>query len=497
MKLTNLLQLTEHHRFVVVRRFGLSPLDARMLHAAYQPMVGGLAVALYTTLSLSIPADTSGVSDAAALGQLFLASGLVPNEQGRKRLVEATSMLEAVGLLQTFRRMDGDEVAEYEFRLQPPLRPEQFFGVHHLWLLLQDKLGPTAAGAVRGSFVKEGLAEIPDERCEDISTPFYEVFRLHVDPSASAEAEEERPGDFGKPGSEAEFGRDGFRPDELLRRFPRSSGNRRCVERLVADAGQLARMNYDAGRFGLTLKQTVSLLDETGMFSGDGEWQQDHFRARAGEMYRQTKRRGQTGRPAPSAGGEAAGGASAASADSAGQEREVAQPYWLEVPDQFQGQCDVRQYNAMLVNSSYMRILKLFFQPSAVPAAVEEAFMAMNVSYQLPDEVINVLIHYIRVNDLDWKRNYLDAIGANLAGKRIRSFEHAVAYFRKEKQSRKAAGTKTSRDGEGARRGRSSSGKAAAAAKPVIPVVRPEGRPEATEEDIRRIMEIAKRVNDG
>ncbi|HZG84642.1 hypothetical protein [Paenibacillus sp.] len=505
MKLTNLLQLTEHHTFVAVRRFGLSPLDSRMLWSAYQPLIGGTAAAFYMTLCSLLPSDASGASEAGTLGQLFLACGLEPNERGRKRLVEETSKLEAVGLLRTFRLLDGDEVTGYEFRLEPPLTPEKFFGVHHLWLLLQEKLGPSAAETVRRSFVREGWSLAPGERREELSAPFYEVFRLHV-PAAAAVEEAPEPVPTAPPADPEAFGRDGFRSDELLRRFPRSSPHRRAVERLLADAGRLAKLNYIAGRYELTLKQTVSLLDEDGMFDASGAWQEARFEARAAEMYRgsnaaalrkeRTARKQELAREEPSAAAEAI----------PGQERDVPAPYWLEVPEQFQGQCDVRQYNAMLANSPYTRVLKLFFEPSAVPTAVEEAFLAMSVNYRLPDEVLNVMIHYIRANDLDWKRNYLDAIAANVAGKRIRSFEHAVTYFRRAEQTRggtargDAAARSDAPRGEAvgaAPREPKRRGRPPAAERPVIPVARSEGAAEATEEDIRRIMEMAKRLTNG
>ncbi|HZG57557.1 hypothetical protein [Paenibacillus sp.] len=504
MKVSNLLQLTEHHRCYVARRFGLSPLDTRMLWSAYQPLVGGGAAALYSTLCAALPSDAAGLSEPTTLGRLFLACGLPPNEQGRKRLVEETAKLEAVGLLRTYRLMDGDDIAAYEFRLAPPLTPDRFFGVHHLWLLLQEKVGPGVAESIRRSFARDaegllGAAGTDEERLEDISAPFYEVFRLTVAPGTAEEsAPAADPAAAATPAGE--FGRDGFRGDELLRRFPRSSPHRRAVERLVADPARLAALNYHAGRFELTLKQAVSLLDESGMFGASGEWAESRFEARAAEMYRganeharrkeRTEHKQQLAR------------ADEPAVAAPGQERDVAAPYWLEVPEQFAGQCDIGQYNALLANSPYTRVLKLFFEPSAVPPAVEEAFLTMKVNYQLPDEVINVMIHYIRANDLDWKRKYLDAIAANVAGKRIRSFENAVTYFRKAEQSR-AGGAEAQRND--AARGRPAAsprppvrrGRPPAVERPVIPVAKPSGQPEATEEDIQRILEMAKRLTNG
>lgn len=492
MKVSNLLQLTEHHRFCVIRRFGLSALDLRMLWTVYQPMTGGFAISLYTAMYASLGADIVGGSAMQPLGRLFLATGLEPNEQGRRRLVEETSKLEAVGLLRTIRKRGADGMAEYEFHLAAPLAPDQFFGVHHLWLLLQEKLGIAAAEEVRRSIMGEVLGDPDGESGEDISAPFYEVFRITI-PSEAEGAEETGEDAWPKPAlSGGQFGRDGFRPDEILRRVPRSSANRKAVERMLADAEKLAELNYIAGRFGLSLKLTAQLLDETDMFSAAGEWRAERFQERALEIYRQTNHYASN---KPSGAGKQSAAAKGGNAAEPGERekvppREVAKTYWLPVPEQFAGQWDIRQYNQMLANTPYMEVLKLFFAPSAVPVTVGEAFVAMNIDYQLPDEVINVMIHYIRTNDLDWRRNFLDAIGANVAGKQIRTYERAVVYFRKEEQAR-AKATSGKRAGAGSGAG---AARRQRAASPVIPVVRAEGKPEATEEDIQRMLKMAEQL---
>lgn len=521
MKVANLLHLTEHHRCRIVRRFSLSPLDWRMLWTVYQPIIGAGAAALYGTLCAALPMDAAGEGEAMSLGRLFLSCGIAPNAEGRKRLVDETARLEAVGLLRTLRRWDGDEVTGYEFHLAPPLAPHELFGKHHLWFLLQECIGPTAAEAIRASLLREGLGEAEGERLEDISAPFSDVFRLSTAASTFPPPDAPAPDAIPAPAAAAAeasgqdaaaFGRDGYRSDELLRRFPRSSRHRRFVERLVADPQRLAALNYYAGKYDLTLKQAVSLLDEDGMFDAEGRWAENVFEARAAERYRGANER-QRGRErtehklAMARGEEEA--AAAASAAERGAERDIPAPYWLDVPEQFAGQCDVRQYNFMLANEPYTRVLKLFFEPSAVPPAVEEAFLTMSVNYKLPDEVINVMIHYIRVNDLDWKRKFLDAIAANVAGKRIRTFEHAVTYFRGEEQTRGGtpAGGKSGRDAgstgrpEAASPARAAPGRPAGrrgrtAERPVIPVARTEHPPEASDEDIRRIMEMAKRLSE-
>ncbi|WP_199620495.1 replication initiation and membrane attachment family protein [Paenibacillus alkalitolerans] len=501
MKLSNLLQLTEQQPFAVVRQFSLSPLDTRMINMVYQPIVGAFAASLFYTLCSRLPTETVGRSDPVQLAVLFLACGLEPNERGRKRLVEETSKLEAAGLLRTYRRSDADGVAElYEFRVEAPLAPQQFFDVHHLWLLLIERIGPKAAEAVRRSFfhgMSDPESEASEAGWEDLSVPFYEVFRLSVPAGTEQAVREAAPSRATAADTDAtEFGKDGFRPEELLRRFPRSSANRRYVERIQKEPELLAEINYYAGKFELTLKETVSLLDEEGMFTDEGRLNGEWFESRAGGMFLRVNERRKDRdrlRSKQSTAGEPDAGTSAAGEDSGG-ERTVTPSYWLDVPEQFAGECDAAQYNSLLANAPYTRVLKLFFEPASVPGPVQEAFLAMNVNYRLPDEVLNVMIHYIRTNDLDWNRNFLEAVGANVAGKRIRTFENAVVYFRKAAQVRgggaptqERSAAPSRRTGE-TRRGRPS--------KPVIPVVKRSESKAATEQDIQRILDMAKQLKD-
>ena len=50
MRITHVLQFTEHHRYYTFRGFSLSPLDMRMLTLIYQPMIGASAISLYQLL---------------------------------------------------------------------------------------------------------------------------------------------------------------------------------------------------------------------------------------------------------------------------------------------------------------------------------------------------------------------------------------------------------------------------------------------------------------
>ena len=113
-----MLHFTENHRFCVNREFSLSSLDYKMLAMMYQPMIGGLAISLYQALYLQMSAEKVGYSPMEQQRKLFLLLELEHGERGRKYLIEQSSKLEAIGLLQTTRKFlpeEEDYVFVYTF----------------------------------------------------------------------------------------------------------------------------------------------------------------------------------------------------------------------------------------------------------------------------------------------------------------------------------------------------------------------------------------------
>jgi replication initiation and membrane attachment protein len=497
----NVLQLNEHARFVVVRRFGLSTLDHKMLSAFYQPIVGAFASNLYTTLCSMLPAEMAGASKTFNLSSLFLTCGLAPNEQGRQMLIEHSSRLEAVGLLRTFRALGGEELYYFEFRLEPPLLPSQLFDVHPLWYLFTETVGASSAQSLRRAIVS-ATTTLTEEPLEEISAPFNEVFRTSKATSAHAVRKETLASTATEMTSQHAV-LDGFSSEELLHRFPRSALNRRFLERLLIDPARLAELNFWASRYELTLKETVSLLDDQEMFLPGGIFHLQHFKSRATEMTLIRLQRGEstarihTKSSNPHAPDKITEQEDKDSVDAI-QERQVDESHWLIVPQTFQHEFDRRQYNAMLVNASYDQVLKMHFRPSAVPPRVKEAFLRMHVDYQLPDEVINVMIHYLRTNNLDWSPKYLDAIATNAAGKHIRSFEQAVDHFHKAAQVRQIhqTGKMESKTPDGVRGTPSRRGKASAPKLLPPPSAPRQRKQQATEEDMQRILEKARKLKE-
>ncbi len=480
MRIANLLHFTENHRFYVYRDFSLGGLDHKVLSSMYQPMVGAFAIGLYMLLYHQVPADKVGYSELEQQRKLFLGLDLEPGEKGRKYLIEQTSKLEAVGLLQTHRKYvpQSDDYI-YGYRLNEPLSPDEFFKNQHLTLLLRDKIGKYMVLFLREQF----HAKEPDElygrdlNTEDLTVPFYELFRLNTH---TIDYELEQALFEAAPAVQKEQGipaAKGFSYADIIMRFPRESFNRAFVERLKYDADQLATVNYVAKKYDLSLQETCRLLDEDGIFDEDGTLNVDAMQYKANLYFRQDKRREEDrGRLLQKT-------ADTKAAEPAQEEKSVEMAYYLDVPAVFQGQCDIHQYNALLRNEPYTRILKKFF-PGSVPEPIMDTFERIDLNYKLKEEVINVLIHYLKAYNLSWSRGYIEAIAADMLGKQIDTYEQAVQYVRDAVKAKEKPSGKTSSRGRGKQ-------------KPKIPIISdvPQEAP-ITDEELEEIRKKARKLTE-
>ncbi len=295
MRMNNMLHFTENHRYCVYRDFGLSPVDGRMLGLIYQPMVGAFAISLYRLLAEHVPQEQVGYSEVEQQRKLFLTLGLDPSEKGRKFLIEQTSRLEAVGLLQTNRLYvpDSDDYI-YEYELQAPLAPAEFFRTQHLTLLLRDKIGKFAVLSLREQLFRgepEAWSGVGLNK-ENITVPFYEIFELNTHSidyeleQAIAETSIAR-----QPGLKLALEEDAINYADIILRFPRESRNRSFVEALRFDPEGMGVVNYVARKYDLSVQDICRLLDEDGVFDSGGGILLDALQHKANLQFRQGKRR--------------------------------------------------------------------------------------------------------------------------------------------------------------------------------------------------------------
>lgn len=501
MRMSNLHHFTEHHRYCVSREFGLSSVDGRMLGSVYQPMVGAFAISLYRLLFEHIPAEAIGYSTVEQQRRLFMTLGVEPNEKGRKYLVDQASRLEAVGLLQTCRIYIGEtDDYMYEYELLPPLSPADFFSTQHLTLLLRDKIGKFAVLSLREQFWNREPEEWSRRSVgkENISLPFYDIFQLNTHvidyelEQALAEVATVR-----QPGMR-ESGEPAIGYSDIILRFPRESVNRVHVEKLRFDHTQMGVINYVAHKYELSPQDLSRLLDEDGVFTPDGEVILDTLQYKASQHFRQDMKR-QEKREIAAAKVVSLRSAAAEEGDEsiAPPEQPVEMEYYVEVPPQFMSKCDIHQYNMMLRNEPYTRLLQTFF-PGAVPGQLMDIFEKIDLNYKLSGEVINVLIHYLMTmvasgGDQRMNRNFVEAIASNMLVKQVNTYEKAVRYIRDQAKV-KGKGAASGSTGASGTRQRSYA-KNGRSAKPEIPMVLDDGSAgTVSEEEFAAMMKKAAEI---
>jgi replication initiation and membrane attachment protein len=445
MRISNMFQFTEHHRFCVYREFALSSLQMKMLTHMYQAMIGPLAVSLYTALYQQLSPDRMGYSTLEQQRKLFLALDLELNEKGRELLLEQTSRLEAVGLLQSFRKyLPQSDDSIFEYQLVGPLGPQEFFRNQHLVLLLRDKVGKYRLLSLREELLAPQPEELQDQAitCEALSIPFYERFRLNthvldldMEQLGVAKGNPVEGQQHGEPAANSPFAH-----AEIMARFPRNSVNRLFVEQLRRQPEQLASVQFVAKKFRLSLQETCRLLDEDGMFSDDGELMLERLQYQANLVYRQGKKQAeQRTRTFARLSAETTDAVETQTAEhDATSDHAVQMEFYLEVPPVFHGQIDVHQYNWVLRNEPYTTVLGLFFAKGTVPDPLLDTFSKINLNYKLPEPVTNVLIHYLHIMNKSWSKAFIEAIAADLLARQVNTYEQAVDYVREQMAYRSA-----------------------------------------------------------
>ncbi len=486
MRVSNLMEFTENHRFIVSRDFALSGLDRKALVSLYQPMTGAISAAFYQLLYHQIAEDGSGISAPESQRKLFLGLGVELNAAGRQTVVDTASRLEAIGLLQVYRHHNPlSEETLYEYSLVRPLSPAEFFASEHLTLLLRDKVGKSALLELRDGFAPEPPPELARfVNREEATVHFSEIFRISpgfVDPELEAGWSE----------SAVAKERPSFRPSDRIRhsemmlRFPRGSANRVFVERLNRAPQAMTQINYLAYKYDLEVPEICRLLDEDGMFRHDGTLHWDDLQQRANLMYRQDRRRaeererflaraeGRTGTLTPD------------------EPAAISPSLMLGIPERLQESVSMERYNEMLRKEPYTRMLARYF-PGEVPDNFVRVFERIDLNYKLPEPVINVLIHYVfslgRAQRLT--KTFVDAIASNMLAKGIDTIEKAILYIREQEKlnealDRKNRGDEPSRAAaSGARGGRK---------KPAMSVVKDSGpAEEVTPEELERMLARAR-----
>ncbi|MBN2982858.1 DnaD domain protein [Cohnella algarum] len=502
MRVSNRLEFTEHHRFVVYRDFALSGLDRKMLVQLYQPMVGAFAASFYQLLYQHLAGDRVGYSALEAQRKLFLGLDLEMSPDGRQTLIEQASRLEAVGLMQVFRRHDPvqDETI-YEYALQRPLGAAEFFATVHLALLLRDKIGKMAFDELRESLAPakpSGLSRFLNR--EEATVPFYEIFRLSAGSADSGFEEAVAESAAGTERNRAVRPPERIRHADMLLRFPRSSPNRRFVERLYRAPETMDQLNYLAYKYDLEVPEICRLLNEDGVFFEDGTLRWEELQAKANLMYRQDRKREEERERLLARTGTAEAETPGYAPETGDFDRGASGVPPFAIPDRFGMKTSVETYNRMLRNEPYTRMLQRYF-PGAVPDAFVRIFERVDLNYKLPEPVINVLIHYVFGMNHTQRltKNFIDSIASNMLAKGIDTFEKAAVYVREQEKlnetlERRRRGEDDASKGSAAGGGR---GRTGPRRKPAMTVVEDRGpKEEIPPEEVEKMRELVRKLKD-
>ncbi|WP_373230218.1 DnaD domain protein [Cohnella sp.] len=490
MRVSNIMEFTENHRYFTSRDFALSGLDRKLFISLYQPMTGAISAAFYHLLYHQVAEDRTGFSSLETQRMLFLGLGLELNAAGRQTAVEAASKLEAVGLLQVYRNHNPvTEESVYEYVLQRPLSSAEFFSSFHLTLLLRDKIGKSALIELRESLTSKQPAELARfVNREEATMPFYELFNIGagaMDPELEMGWVESAPANERPAAVQSQ---ERIRHSEMMLRFPRGSANRVFVERLNRSPEIMGQLNYLAYKFNLEIPEICRLLDEDGIFHSDGTLLWDELQNRANLIYRQDRKRDEERERFLARGEDKKVDVTTEVALSAIQ---------LDIPERFQMDVTVMRYNEMLQREPYTRMLERYF-PGAVPDDFVRIFERIDLNYKLPEPVINILIHYVlgmsRAQRLT--KSFIDSIASNMLAKGIDTLDKAIMYIREQEKlnvalERKRRGEETSRD-SGITFGGQSRG---TRRKPAMSVVKDDGPvKEATPEELEKMLELARKL---
>lgn len=167
--------------FIVYMKRRIHETDRDVLTMLYQPLIGATALSLYFTLT-SMASRSPEKKAEETHKTLMLYTGCTLDV-----LFEQRKVLEAMKLLNVYRKKQGDEIVYY-YELIPPLSPEQFFEHDLLSVFLYNRLGSKVQYIKLRSAFKIG--EIDEEQLEDVTRSFDEVFTSILPSELNVEDEE-------------------------------------------------------------------------------------------------------------------------------------------------------------------------------------------------------------------------------------------------------------------------------------------------------------------
>ncbi|KHE71521.1 helicase DnaB, partial [Halobacillus sp. BBL2006] len=148
----------------------------------YQPIIGRLAISLYQVfVSESELVKVNDVQSHHTL-MTYLSAPL-------DKVYDARRMLEAIGLLRTFKVKKENEQSVYLYKVYPPFSPDEFFMDDMLSLLLYHELGADKYHQIKQRLMTEYVTL---DEYEEVTVTFDEVFHSKFTEAIPADVQTKR-----------------------------------------------------------------------------------------------------------------------------------------------------------------------------------------------------------------------------------------------------------------------------------------------------------------
>ena len=146
----------------------ISDYDRQLLTLFYQPLIGSSAMSLFMTLW----ADAEQEDDREYTHYYLMNLLSMPLDP----IFEARISLEAIGLLRTYVKKDGD-ARSFRYKLYSPLGAKEFFNDPLLSTFLFSKIGEQPYRNLRARFAVSTTDTANDENFRDVSRTFLDVYK--------------------------------------------------------------------------------------------------------------------------------------------------------------------------------------------------------------------------------------------------------------------------------------------------------------------------------
>ncbi|WP_172368886.1 replication initiation and membrane attachment family protein [Sporosarcina jiandibaonis] len=363
----------------------ISDYDRQLLTLFYQPLIGSSAMSLFMTLWADAEQENEREYTHYHLMNL-LSMSLDP-------IFEARISLEAIGLLRTYMKNDGD-TRSFIYKLYSPLGAKEFFNDPLLSTFLFSKIGEQAYRNLRARFA---LSSSDDENFKEVSRTFLDVYKPVTNGMNIDEGSEivERNQSEGVPFVNYDFDFNLLKSglsEQMVPQAALASVSRETISKL-AFLYSLSPLDMQ--------KVIMMALDE------DLEIPDARLRRAAADYYKM----------------------------SISKEAPVLQKVYIKEQPETNNPENLSREEALLYyleNTAPVDMLRDLNDKEPLSVDVQLAERLIN-THDLPIGVVNVLLQYVHIrNDGKITNNYVERIASHWMNKKVSTAKEALEFSRKE-----------------------------------------------------------------